>query len=37
MSRKFITLDVAVQFVYDLNADEKCEMVVLPPENFRRI
>ena len=33
MSRKFIALDEAVEFVNDLSDDEECEVVVLPPEN----
>ena len=33
MSRKFITLDEAVEFVNDLSDDEECEVAVLPPEN----
>ena len=32
MSRKFITLNEAVEFVNDLSDDEEC-IVVLPPEN----
>ena len=33
MSRKFITLNEAVEFVNDLSDDEECKVVVLPPEN----
>ena len=33
MSKKFITLDEAIQFVNDISDDEKCEIVVLTPEN----
>ena len=33
MSRKFIPLDEAVEFVNDLSDDEECEVVVLPSEN----
>ena len=33
MLRYYISLDQAVQFVNDLSDDEKCEVVVLPPEN----
>ena len=33
MSRKFITLNEAVEFVNDLSDYEECKVVVLPPEN----
>ena len=33
MSRKFIPLDEAVEFVNELSDDEECKVVVLPPEN----
>ena len=33
MSRKFITLNEAVEFVNDVSDDEECKIVVLPPEN----
>ena len=33
MSRKFITLNEAVEFVNDLSDDEECKVVALPPEN----
>ena len=33
MSRKFITLNEAVEFVNDLSDDEECKVVVLSPEN----
>ena len=33
MSRKFITLNEAIEFVNDLSDDEEYKVVVLPPEN----
>ena len=33
MSRKFITLIEAVEFVNDLSDREECKVVILPPEN----
>ena len=33
MSRKYISLDQAVQFANDLSDDKECEVMILPPEN----